>query len=79
MSNWLTSDAFNLQEARSLEAEHAIMQALRLGTKHVVKKSDIDRVDHLLRNALGDIDRFWMRWTEFKIKHGYRETEGRAR
>lgn len=76
VSNWLKSDAFNLQEARSLEAERAIMEALQLGRKRVVEKSDIDHVDHLLRGALGDTDRFWMRWTEFKQQHGSNGAKG---
>jgi hypothetical protein len=66
VSNWLTSEAFDLQEPRSLEAESAIVEALGLGRKDVVETADIDRVDRLLRGALSDTDRFWMRWTEFK-------------
>ena len=35
VSRWLTSEAFDLKEARSLEAEHAIVEALALVRKGV--------------------------------------------
>jgi hypothetical protein len=67
VSNWLTSEAFDLESARSLEAEAAIADALALlrapGTP---SWSAIEAVDQKLREAaLPDIDPFWVRWGQF--------------
>jgi len=69
VSAWLVSDAFDLKEARSLEAETAIEEALALARKGAPSKKDIERVHKLLQASLSDIDRFWVRWTEFKRSH----------
>jgi hypothetical protein len=66
VGNWLTSEAFDLKEPRSLEAELAIREALGLALQGAPSKSDIARVDKLLRASLGDVDRFWVRWTAFR-------------
>jgi len=66
VSNWLTSEAFDLKEPRSLEAEEAITKALSLVKTPAPSRKQIDEVDLLLRNALGDVDRFWLRWSEFR-------------
>jgi len=66
VSNWLTSEAFDLESARSLEAEGAITDAralLRLQDE--APHEDIDRVDRALRAVLGDIDPFWVRWSAY--------------
>lgn len=65
VGNWLTSEAFDLREPRSLESEVAIREALALARQPSPKKADIERVDSLLRAALSDTDRFWLRWTSF--------------
>lgn len=65
VGNWLTSEAFDLREPRSLESEVAIREALTLAKQPSPKKADIERVDSLLRAALSDTDRFWLRWTSF--------------
>ncbi len=66
VSNWLTSEAFDLKEARSVEAEEAIAQAMALTKTKALKKADIERVDALLQNSLSEIDRFWSRWSTFR-------------
>ena len=66
VSNWLTSKAFDLKEARSVEAEEAITQALALTSTKTPARTEIERVDKLLRNSLSDIDRFWVRWSAFR-------------
>lgn len=66
--NWLTSEAFDLKEPRSLEAEIAIREALALAKQASPAPKDMKRVDGLLRGALGDTDWFWVRWTEFRKK-----------
>ena len=66
---WLTSSVFELQEPRSVEAEYAILQALALLQQgQEVSVENVDRVDGLLRGALSDVDRFWVRWSAFAEK-----------
>ena len=66
VTNWLTSEAFDLKEGRSLEAEEAITRARALLRKPNVADEEVEEVDKLLRAALGEIDRFWVRWSEFR-------------
>jgi predicted ATP-binding protein involved in virulence len=68
---WLTSSVFDMREPRSVEAEEAITAALALLRRDSQDPEEIERVDGLLRNALSDIDRFWVRWSH------YRESLGR--
>lgn len=73
IDNWLTSPAFDLKEPRgSIEAEEAVQEALALVRQRLPKKADIDRVDQLLRSALGDTDRFWVRWASFRDTYNER-------
>jgi hypothetical protein len=65
-SNWLTSEAFDLKEARSVQTEEAITQALALLRTPSPSHGDIERVDGLLRNSLSEIDSFWLRWSDFR-------------
>lgn len=70
INNWLTSPAFDLKEPRgSVEAEEAVQEALALARSNAPKKVDVKRVDRLLRAALGDTDRFWVRWVSFRDQH----------
>jgi hypothetical protein len=69
VSAWLVSDAFDLREARSLEAEIAIRDACALAREASPAKKDIERVHRMLQASLSDIDRFWVRWTEFRRSH----------
>ena len=66
VTNWLQSVAFDLKEARSLESEAAISFALELVRSPKPEKADIERADRMLRGSLSDIDRFWVRWSEWK-------------
>ncbi|MFB1490563.1 MULTISPECIES: AAA family ATPase [unclassified Thiocapsa] len=63
---WLTSSAFDLKEPRSLEAELAMTQALALLRKESPSLAEIDKVDAALRGVLSDIDRFWVRWSQYR-------------
>ncbi|ATB37854.1 hypothetical protein CYFUS_003279 [Cystobacter fuscus] len=66
VSNWLTSEAFDLRKARSLEAESAIETALALLRQKDPKWQDVESADQKLRAAgLPDIDPFWVRWGQF--------------
>ncbi|MBK8724684.1 MAG: AAA family ATPase [Holophagaceae bacterium] len=66
VGNWLTSEAFDLAEPRSLEGERAVCAAQNiLNAKDPTLKS-IHETDQQLREAgLPDIDPFWVRWDYF--------------
>jgi hypothetical protein len=66
VSKWLTSDAFDLKEATSIDAEEAITKALALLKSSSPTKTEMDEVDQLLKASLSDVDRFWVRWSEFR-------------
>jgi hypothetical protein len=70
VSSWLTSEAFDLKEPRSLEAETAIRETLKLVKQPDPSTADVQRVHQLLQASLGDTDRFWLRWTEFEHSRG---------
>ncbi|MCF7790312.1 MAG: ATP-binding protein [Prosthecobacter sp.] len=66
VSNWLTSDAFDLSQARSKEAEDAIEQALAVLRDPNPTRRAVEDADAGLRNAcLPDIDPFWVRWGHY--------------
>ncbi len=65
-NSWLTSSVFDLKEPCSIEAEEAISEALALLRADSPPKADLERVDGLLRAALSDVDRFWVRWSAFR-------------
>lgn len=67
---WLTSSVFDLAEPRSIEAEEALKDALELLRSQEPSEEAVKRVDGKLRAALGDTDRFWMRWTQFVRDRG---------
>jgi predicted ATPase len=66
VSDWLTSEAFDLRIARSVEAEEAIGRALDLFARpEKPSVAQVREVDEALRAVLSDIDRFWVRWSAF--------------
>lgn len=70
-SNWLTSEAFDLKSARSLEAESAIEKARALLREAHPAPERARAVDEELRRAgLPDIDPFWVRWGKFMESSG---------
>jgi len=66
VSAWLTSEAFDLKDARSIEAESAMQAAMDLAKSTTATKSEIDKVDKQLKASLSDTDLFWMRWVACK-------------
>jgi hypothetical protein len=73
-NNWLTSELFDLDEARSLEAERAIKRARELlRRREQVSVEEVEAVDTALRAVLGDVDPFWVRWGAFA--ESIRETQ----
>jgi hypothetical protein len=66
VSNWLTSEAFDLKEARSREAEEALEQARALLRAEAPSLDQARAIDTKLRAAgLSGIDPFWVRWSAF--------------
>jgi hypothetical protein len=66
VSNWLTSNAFDLKHARSKEAEEAMEQAFAVLRDPKPTRRAVEDADTALRNArLPDIDPFWVRWGHF--------------
>ena len=67
---WLTSEVFELIEARSIEAEKAIEDALKLQNKSKPTSKEVRCIsDRLLQNLAAE-DSFWPRWIYFAEKHG---------
>lgn len=64
-SSWLTSDAFDLTAARSIEAEAAITTALALLRSDEPELDALKSAHRALQASLSDIDRFWVRWAGF--------------
>jgi hypothetical protein len=61
-SAWLTSDVFELREARSREAEDAIVAAKQAMLAPNLAIEDARRIHHELHAVLKDTDPFWPRW-----------------
>lgn len=74
VDNWFTSASFGLYQARSLQAEEAIRDAIALQEKNnptkEPTKEDIMAVHKRLIMYLAEFDSFWPRWTFFAEKHG---------
>lgn len=71
VSNWLTSNAFDLKSSRSIPAEEAIEEArtfLRQAKQPLARAKEIDA--KLRKAALPDIDPFWVRWGAFLERLG---------
>ena len=69
---WLTSDVFELKQARSQEGESALDQAERLLAESSSDKREITAVHEALRKALPADDPFWPRWLHFTEMKGVR-------
>ena len=71
VSSWLTSDAFDLPSARSLEAE-AVLKEAEIALKDPAFDAErAKEIDMKLRGVLGDTDTFWMRWRFVAEKKGW--------
>lgn len=67
---WLTSSVFDLGAPGSVDAEHAVAEALALLRNRNQDPLEIARVDDLLRRSLGEVNRFWVRWSEYRRSLG---------
>lgn len=61
-SSWLTSDVFDLGQARSIEAEKAIEAAMAALRQPNLPPEEVRRIHHELHALLKDTDPFWARW-----------------
>src|SRR5208283_2297673 len=65
VNNWLTSKVFDLTEPMGVEAESSMKKALNLlGQTTPAPLKEYEEVDRELRGVLGDVDPFWIRWSE---------------
>jgi hypothetical protein len=61
--DWLTSEAFRLEQARSVEAETAIEDAERFMRGEEPRRfKNQEEIDRELHRVLGGDDIFWPRW-----------------
>jgi hypothetical protein len=68
--NWLTSDLFELRQARSLEAESLIEAARALMDATTPKSGSVKQLSEKLEVALAPDDDFWPRWLHFAEMKG---------
>jgi hypothetical protein len=61
-SAWLTSDVFDLAQARSVEAERAIVDAMAAMRRPDLSIEEAKRIHEELHDVLKDTDPFWVRW-----------------
>lgn len=77
VSNWLVSDAFDLRQARSREAEEAIEHALAVLRDPTPTGRAIQEAHQsLLQARLPEIDPFWVRWGKYVERHGTKPSSG---
>ena len=70
VDSWLTSPIFNLQQARSREAEDAINLAKALQLEKDPRQEDVLKAHQSLVCALSETDPFWPRWLYFAESKG---------
>ncbi len=61
-SAWLTSEIFDLGQARSLPAEKAIAEAMEAMRRPDLQIEQIQEIHTRLHGVLKDTDPFWVRW-----------------
>ena len=71
VSRWLTSEAFDLGSATSVEAEKLLAQAAIALSDERFDQAKARKLDQRLRRVLGDTDPFWMRWRYVGEKRGW--------
>jgi len=67
---WLTSPIFNLNQARSTDAERAINAAKHLQLQEEPDNHEVQQVHNELVRCLAQNDAFWPRWIYFAEEHG---------
>lgn len=70
VNHWLTSEAFGLDEARSLEQEQALQQAKAALQQPTMPLDEVRRIHELLGRTLPEIDPIWLRWIAYAEERG---------
>jgi predicted ATPase len=70
VDSWLTSPIFNLNQARSQQAEEAINKAKEIQIEKEPAYDDISDTHQLLLRTLAETDPFWSRWLYFAESNG---------
>ena len=65
---WLTSDVFDMDTTRSVEAEKALKRAKALALRGTATPEEIAEVQAELERSLTDTDRAWRAWESF-VEH----------
>ncbi len=71
VSNWLTSEAFDLKDARSVEAETTLQEAALAMADAAFDAKKAKSLVAKLKRVLGETDPFWMRWNYVAEKKGW--------
>lgn len=75
-SRWLRSDVFDLKEARSEEAEAALLDARALLHDDVRDRARFERIYDALRRSMPGDDPFWVDWRAWAWRHRLLEGQG---
>jgi len=67
---WLTSNLFELKQARSQQGELAVERAKRLLEESDARADDVNAATEGLRKTLASDDEFWPRWLFFVERRG---------
>ena len=67
---WLMSEVFGLNQARSVQAEAAIARANALQSEAHPNPKEVEEAHRQLLQHLSENDDFWPRWLFFAEKHG---------
>lgn len=70
INSWLMSSIFNMRQARSQEAEHAIEEAKKLQESGTGSIFEVEKAHRDLLNTLSQDDPFWPRWIYFAESRG---------
>jgi hypothetical protein len=73
VDHWLTSDTFELNYARSIEAGNAIKKALDIQLSESPDREEVKKIHCELVRVLGEFDTFWPRWNYFAEQNGVRD------
>ncbi len=70
VDEWLTSDVFELKQARSREGESTVEEAKRVLDDPRPNREQLNSITEQLRGTLPADDIFWQRWVFFARQHG---------
>ena len=71
VSNWLTSEAFDLPSGYSREAEKVLEEATQALSTDSFGPEEAQKLDQQLRGVLSETDPFWIRWRFVAEKKGW--------